>query len=109
MGGTTHGLLAHRDNDVGTLGSLPARVDGKLLASWVERLDADSPQRLLLRRILDVLPEKDAGVSAVDDGVRQALADVVRKYYQEDRSRTQLQAKLDLAWWGQRTQARAQQ
>ena len=36
--GTTHGLLAHSDNDVGTLGSLPMRADTNLLESWCEEL-----------------------------------------------------------------------
>eukprot|EP01043_Picozoa_sp_COSAG02_P036624 COSAG02_NODE_2695_length_8214_cov_12.071842_1_plen_340_part_00 len=32
--GTTHGILAHNQNDVGTLGSLPSRIDPDLLAAW---------------------------------------------------------------------------
>jgi coproporphyrinogen III oxidase len=32
--GTTHGVLAHNQNDVGTLGSLPSRIDPELLAAW---------------------------------------------------------------------------
>ncbi len=32
--GTTHGILAHDQNDVGTLGSLPSRIDPDLLAAW---------------------------------------------------------------------------
>ena len=36
--GTTHGLLAHSENDVGTLGSLPTVVDRQLLQSWMEKV-----------------------------------------------------------------------
>ena len=32
--GTTSGLLVHDQNDLGIMGSLPARVDRDLLASW---------------------------------------------------------------------------
>ncbi len=38
--GTTAGLLAHGQNDIGTLGSLPARIDRSLLASWLEKNSA---------------------------------------------------------------------
>eukprot|EP00937_MAST-01D_sp_MAST-1D-sp2_P001656 g1656.t1 len=100
--GTTHGLLAHADNDVGTLGSLPPRVDGALLARWAARLPAGSPQRLLLRRLIAALPRGDEGVSDVTAETRQALAGVVRAYYREDMSRARLQAKMDMAWWGAR-------
>jgi len=40
--GTTSGLLVHDQNDLGIMGSLPARVDRDLLASW--RAKVESPQ-----------------------------------------------------------------
>lgn len=87
--GTTSGLLIHGDNDVGILGSLPARVDRDLLASWVPRTAA--PQDALLRRIVDVL-----GSGCVDDAEKQALADVVRSHYRAHPEALALQASGDI-------------
>mmetsp|Transcript_120218 Transcript_120218/g.340668 ORF Transcript_120218/g.340668 Transcript_120218/m.340668 type:complete len:414 (-) Transcript_120218:225-1466(-) len=103
--GTTTGLLAHNDNDVGTLGSIPNRVDRVLLESWMAKVTP--PQDILLRRIIDAIPGVDGGhVSEISEGTRQAFADAVRQYYREDMSRVKLQGDMDMAWWASRTEKR---
>lgn len=73
--GTTSGLLAHDQNDVGTLGSLPSRVDPDRLRSWRERVPA--LQRPLLDALIDALPAD----GRVEDPVKAALAAAVRAHY----------------------------
>ena len=75
--GTTTGLLVHDQNDVGIMGSLPAYVDRKLLASWVKRMQ--SPQQQLLEALIAVLP--DTSPALVDATVKQKLAAAVRNHY----------------------------
>jgi len=119
--GTTAGLLAHAENDVGTLASLPSYISPKLLRAWL-REKVQPPHDILLRRILDVLAKSTGAQGAGDvrglllsgsgaeddapchvtDEVRQALATTVREYYMEDRSRTKAQADFDLDWWARR-------
>ncbi|NWK56089.1 coproporphyrinogen III oxidase [Verrucomicrobiaceae bacterium N1E253] len=77
--GTTSGLLVHDQNDLGIMGSLPARVSKGLLQSWRERLPV--LHQKLLDRILDVFPAED--ICVVDDDVRLGLAKVVREHYQQ--------------------------
>lgn len=100
--GTTHGLLAHSDNDVGTLGSLPNFVDKKLLSKWKELIDSDVQQQLL-QQIIDLLPDDEIknGVkgNVVDDNLRSKIANVVRKHYRGNRGATSKQANLNLKWW----------
>jgi len=80
-----------------------------LLLRWVDALPDGGPQRVLLRRLVDALPQQGRGVSAVDDATRQALADVVRGYYREDMAgRTRLQAKMDMQEWAAGAARRAQ-
>ncbi len=90
--GTTSGLLVHDQNDVGILGSLPARVDRELLASWAER--APAPQGELVRGLVAALP---AGQPCeVTDEVRAALARVVREHYRAHPEALALQASADV-------------
>ena len=86
--GTTSGLLIHNQNDIGILGSLPARVDKNLLASWRSRMTA--PQDRLLNGILNALPRE--GICVVDSKVKQRLADAVRAHYQRYPEALDLQA-----------------
>ena len=104
--GTTQGLLSHMDNDLGTLGSLPTMVDRKLLEQWL--LEIPKPRDELLRRILAELPSAGASDGASDGptapvritgAVRGALADVLRRYYREDKERIEHQAEMELDWW----------
>ena len=76
--GTTAGLLVHNQNDIGILGSLPARIDKNLLASWGSRMEP--PQDQLLEQLLSVLP--NTGTCGVDDGIKKQLASTVRAHYQ---------------------------
>lgn len=75
--GTSSGLLAHNQNDLGILGSLPAQIDKALLANWKSQLIA--PQQQLLLAILKVLP--DESPCLISEKVKLALANVVRQYY----------------------------
>ena len=75
--GTTSGLLVHDQNDIGIMASLPSHVDRNLLVSWIPKMP--SPQDQLLQKLIDCLPNE--AVCAVDDAVKQALANSVRKHY----------------------------
>lgn len=72
--GTSSGLIAHDQNDLGVMGSIPAWVDRELLVSWL------TPGDELLRAIIDVLPQTRP--VHVTDEVRLALAKVVRAHHQ---------------------------
>lgn len=85
--GTTSGLLVHDQNDLGIMGSLPAKVDKKLLASWRSKMP--EPQDELLDNLMQVLPE--SGV--VSDDVRLLLAQTVRDHYTKHPSALALQAR----------------
>ena len=86
--GTSSGLLIHGDNDVGVMGSIPARVDRELIASWVPALP--SPQDELLQRIVEALPT--AVPCVVDGDTKRRLAEVVRSHYRAHPEALQLQA-----------------
>lgn len=84
--GTSSGLLAHEQNDVGVMGSLPAFVDRNVLASWAAKVPA--PQDALVRALVNVLPAD----GHVTDAVRAELAKVVRAHYRAHPQALGLQA-----------------
>ena len=84
--GTTSGLLVHDQNDLGIMGSLPARVDRELLASWDEKMH--SSQNELLRKLLDSVPRS----GMITDVVRLQLAAVVREHYRKHPQTLEMQA-----------------
>lgn len=86
--GTTSGLMVHNQNDVGILGSLPARIDKNLLASWQSRMP--EPQDRLLDKLLAALP--NAGVCTIGEDVKRKLADAVRAHYRQFPEALELQA-----------------
>lgn len=86
--GTTSGLMIHDQNDEGIMGSLPARVDRELLASWAEL--APAPQDELVRALVAVLPS--AKPATVDAPTKRALANAVRSHYQRHPAALELQA-----------------
>ena len=71
--GTTHGLLAHSDNDVGTLGSIPPVLNREILAEWTRLVPA--PQGGLIMRINEILGDVDdgTGLAVMTDAVRAQL------------------------------------
>ena len=73
--GTSSGLIAHDQNDLGVMGSIPAWVDRELLTSWMK------PGDELLRAIIDSLP--DSRPAHVTDDVRLSLAKVVRAHHRK--------------------------
>jgi len=75
--GTTSGLLVHNENDLGIMGSLPSRVDRELLLLW--RNQVHQQHSILLGNIVAVIPES----GEITDGVRLALAQTVRSFYQK--------------------------
>ena len=87
--GTTSGLLAHSENDVGIMGSLPARIDRDLLASWIAK--TPEPQDELAMAIVDAVP-RDGSITLA---TKRALADVVRTHYCEHPAALDLQASGD--------------
>ncbi len=77
--GTTSGLLVHDQNDVGIMGSLPARIDRGLLTLWVEKLM--QPQNKLLLALLKVLPEESP--CTINEETKLEFAKVIRQHYQQ--------------------------
>ncbi|MFT7053453.1 MAG: coproporphyrinogen III oxidase [Psychromonas sp.] len=77
--GTTAGLLIHNQNDTGTLGSLPARINRALLASWVDITPA--PQDKLIKRFLSLLPEQD--ICLISTPLKAQIAEQIRTHYKE--------------------------
>lgn len=86
--GTTSGLLVHDQNDLGIMGSLPARVDRDLLASW--RAKVKSPQGELVDALVKALP--DASPAMVSDEVKLKLAQTVREHYKKNPEALAMQA-----------------
>ena len=86
--GTTSGLLIHDQNDVGTLGSLPAVVDAELLRSWASKVPA--PQDALVHALADALG--GSSEAAVDEARKRAMAQAVREHYTANPSALGLQA-----------------
>lgn len=98
--GTTHGLLAHSDNDVGTLGSLPNVISSEMLQTWTSLLP--EPQDDLLREIVEALPPAKEGTVRLTPESRAALAKVVREHYTKHPEATKLQAKMDMKDWARK-------
>jgi coproporphyrinogen III oxidase len=73
--GTTSGLMIHKQNDVGIMGSLPTFVDKKLLQSW--NTTVTSPQDKLVNALGDALKEN----GEVDITTKAKLAQAVRTHY----------------------------
>lgn len=86
--GTTSGLLVHDQNDVGILGSLPARIDRDLLAEWIPHLVP--PQNELVEALWDALPDQNP--CPIDDEMRGILAKIVRTHYRKHKEALKLQA-----------------
>lgn len=86
--GTTSGLLVHDQNDVGIMGSLPARVDPALLEQW--RAKVPSLQQPLVDGLVEAVRAGDAG--AVDEATKRRLAQAVRAHYQRNPDALALQA-----------------
>ncbi len=89
--GTTSGLLVHDQNDLGIMGSLPARIDKALLQSWVPRMC--SPQDELLQDLIRALP--DESPCTVDAICKKRLANTVRRHYQRHPEALAMQAAAD--------------
>jgi len=88
--GTTSGLMVHDQNDVGILGSLPARVDRDLLATW-ETL-VPKPQDELVRVICATIPSD----GRIEDAEKVALCAAVREHYKKHPLALDMQARGDV-------------
>ncbi len=86
--GTTSGLLVHEQNDVGIMGSLPAHVNGGLLASWADKVP--QVQQPLVRALADIVGRGPR--VAVETSQKLALAQAVRTHYRANPEALQLQA-----------------
>ena len=86
--GTTSGLLVHSQNDLGIMGSLPARADRALLASWRGKVPA--VQMALVDDLVDALT--DVSPSPIDADAKLRLAQAVRAHYQAHPEALALQA-----------------
>lgn len=94
--GTTAGILVHNENDVGILGSLPAFINRRLLASYKQYMS--DPQTILLDRLLACLPEDSEGEGGVfiDEAVKVSLAQSVREFYKEFPQALKMQASASI-------------
>lgn len=90
--GTTSGLLVHNQNDVGILGSLPARVDADLLAQWKSHVPP--PQDRLMDGLLEALAT--TGVVELTEERKRGLAAAVRAHYRAHPEALELQARGDV-------------
>jgi coproporphyrinogen III oxidase len=90
--GTTSGLLVHDENDVGIMGSLPARIDRDLLASWIDLVAP--PQNRLVRALVDALPRQMP--TPISDETKRAFAGIVRDHYRTHPEALDLQASGDV-------------
>ena len=88
--GTTSGLLVHDQNDVGILGSLPARVDRARLASWRDRVPP--PQEHLVDQLVAAIGDD----GHVTTEVKVQLAAAVRGHYRAHPEALALQASGDV-------------
>ena len=75
--GTTAGLLAHDENDLGVLGCLPRYVRRDLLEEWEGKMPR--PQEKLVQSLLAALPSTT--VCEVTEPVKLALASALRQHY----------------------------
>lgn len=91
--GTTSGLLIHDQNDLGILGSLPARVDRELLASWIDR--TPELQRELVARLVAILAD-DVVPAPVTGEAKLAMAQALREHYARHPEALELQAAGDV-------------
>lgn len=87
--GTTSGLLVHKQNDLGIMGSLPAKIDKKLLVSWKDKLAA--PQDKLLIAIIEAIPDGEACI--IEESTKLSLANAVRQHYQSNPNALAAQAQ----------------
>ena len=76
--GTTSGLMIHKQNDVGTLGSLPSHVNRELLSSWQDQ--TEHPQNHLVGKLVEQLSSE---VCEVTEELKERLAGAIRDHYTE--------------------------
>ena len=76
--GTTAGLLIHDQNDVGTLGSLPAYINHHLLESWIDQ--TPSPTHQLVKALVQLFLNQ--ACVAVNSKIKAQIALVIREHYQ---------------------------
>ncbi|MCJ8313195.1 MAG: coproporphyrinogen III oxidase [Saccharospirillaceae bacterium] len=87
--GTTSGLLAHNQNDVGTLGSIPSTIDTILLKKWIDILP--EAQQPLMFGLLSVLDESEHCL--IGNKQKQDLVDQLRIFYKSYPQAINFQAK----------------
>jgi coproporphyrinogen III oxidase len=75
--GTTAGLLAHDQNDLGTLGSLPAYISRDLLSRWIAKTVA--PKDKLITDLLAIFPNTNR--CAVTEKEKRQIAKIIRDFY----------------------------
>lgn len=75
--GTTAGILAHDQNDVGTLGSLPAFINRQLLAEWIHKTPQQTQK--LIENIVNLLPEQE--IAEINNEIKQSIANLLRQHY----------------------------
>lgn len=84
--GTTSGILAHNQNDLGIMGSLPNFVDRSLLKSWINLVSNEKKE--LLQNIIDAIEVN----GEIDDECKLRLVSGIRSFYKKYPASLQLQA-----------------
>lgn len=90
--GTTSGLLVHKQNDVGIMGSIPSHVNRDILASWVEKMP--KPQDILLKALVKALPNEMP--TPVEENTKKELAKAVRRHYKKYPEALSMQASGEI-------------
>ena len=88
--GTTSGVLVHDQNDVGIMGSLPAKIDRSLLTSWIPKMP--KPQDELLKLIVDGIPAS----GTIGDQEKINFCAALRTHYNKHPDALDMQARGDI-------------
>jgi coproporphyrinogen III oxidase len=84
--GTTSGLLIHKQNDRGIMGSLPTQINRDLLKSWATQVK--TPQEELVIALAQSINKN----GIIDKETKERLVEVVRRHYKKYPEALSLQA-----------------
>jgi len=86
--GTTAGLLANNENDLGVMASIPKKVNATLLQSWVSKLPY--PQNELLESLINCLDNDN--IATINDKEKLKFTSIIREFYSKYPEALSLQA-----------------
>ncbi|MGB1103867.1 MAG: coproporphyrinogen III oxidase [Crocinitomicaceae bacterium] len=80
--GTVAGILVHNQNDLGILGSLPAKINGDLLNDWIDK--TPEPYNELTAKLSNIVGQ---GKSVpIEDEQKLEIAQAMRDFYKKHRA-----------------------